>query len=244
MLNNINHLVGSTVTATDGEMGHVKEAYFDDQAWTIRYLVVNTGSWLLGKEVLIAPVAIKQPLGDVKNLDVWLNQEQVKNSPDIDTHQSVSRQHEQEFARYYAYANYWDGGGLLPMSPMPDPDPGLVAADKPVQDTHLRSSAKVSGYELHALDGSIGHVENFVFDDESWVIRYLVVNPRTWWPLGQQVLIATHWVDSIDWDSRSIAVRLTREQIKSSPLYEEAAPIGRDYEKRLHAAYDRQGYWD
>ena len=257
MLKTVGQLTGSTLTATDGEIGHIKEAYFDDHSWTIRYLVVDTGTWLSGREVLISPYSVKQPLGTVKNVDVALTRKQVEDSPVIDTHQPVSRRHEQEYLSYYAYPEYWGGSGLWAMGAFPLLPPVLAAgemepaaaaeareANVPAEDVHLRSSANVAGYDIQATDDSIGHVKDFVFDDESWAVRYLVVDTRNWWPGGKKVLLATHWIDRIDWADKTVFTRLTREQIKNSPEYEEATPIDRDYEHRLHDAYGREGYWD
>lgn len=256
MWNSISHLTGSKVIATDGEIGHVKEAYFDDQAWTIRYLVVDTGNWLSGRDVLISPYAVTQPLGSGKIIDVSLTRKKVNDSPNIDTHQPVSRQHEREYSSYYTFPEYWGGAELWYMSALPllpDPLPTSVESEAecaareaqvPAEDVHLRSSANVTGYEIQASDDSIGHVRDFIFDDESWAIRYLVVDTRNWWPGGKKVLLATHWIDSIDWADKTVFTKLTREQVKNSPAYEEAAPLNRDYEKRLHDAYSRIGYWD
>ncbi len=255
MLNTFTHLTGSTVTASDGDIGHVKAAFFDDQYWTIRFVVVGCGSWLSEREVLISPYAIHQPLGSGSTVNVSLTQAQVKGSPDVDTQQPVSRQHEIENLRYYAYPAYWEGDamwglGAYPMLP-PMLTPAETAAADAAQeralksaDVHLRSSAKVIGYDIQATDESIGHVQDFVFDDESWAIRYLVVDTRNWWPGGKKVLIATHWIDGIDWATHTVKIALTREQIKASPAYEDTLPVARDYEKRLHDAYNRQGYWD
>ena len=256
MLNSVSHLVASTLSASDGEIGHVKQAYFDDQAWAIRYLVIETGTWLAGREVLISPYAVKQPLAEGKNLDVALTREQVQHSPDIDTHQPVSRRHEREYLGYYALPEYWDGGGLwamgaLPVLPPPLPtelqsQAELELRDEavPAEDVHLRSSAAVAGYDIQATDGSIGHVKDFVFDEASWAIRYLVVDTRNWWPGGKKVLVATHWIDRIDWAENTVYAKLTREQIKHSPEYDGVAAISRDYEQRLHEAHGRKGYWD
>jgi uncharacterized protein YrrD len=258
MLNHINALEGAAVLATDGEIGHVRDAFFDDQAWAIRYLVVDAGSWLSGREVLISPFAVTQPLGSGKTVGVALTRNQVKTSPPIDTHRPVSRRHEQENLRHYGYPNYWAGGGLwafgeLPMLPMPTADGGngtdeadaaAREAAVPPEDVHLRSSLSVTGYHIQATDESIGHVQDFVFDDESWAIRYLVVDTRNWWPGGTKVLVATHWIDRIDWAESTVRVALTREQVQASPVYSEGAPIQREYEARLHDAYNRVGYWD
>jgi uncharacterized protein YrrD len=256
MLNSVSHLAGSTVTATDGEIGHVKEAYFDDVAWAIRYLVVDTGTWLSGREVLISPYSVKQPLGSARNADVFLTREQVRNSPVTDTHQPVSRRHERETLGYYAYPEYWGGGDLWAMSPLPLLPPPLPVSvesqaeltrkedEVPAEDVHLRSSAHVTGYDIQASDASIGHVKDFIFDDESWAVRYLVVDTRNWWPGGKKVLLATRWIDHIDWAEKTVYNTLTREQVRNSPEYDEAVGIDRDYEMRLHDAYGREAYWD
>ena len=117
-------------------------------------------------------------------------------------------------------------------------------ADVNLQDVHLRSTGKVTGYHVQASDESIGHVEGFIFDDESWAIRYLVVDTRNWWPGGKRVLVATHWIDRIDWTERKVHTTLTRNAVKTSPEYEASATIDRKYETRLHDAYGREGYWD
>ena len=254
MLNALSQLSGSTLTATDGEIGHVKQAYFDDQAWAVRYLVVDTGTWLSGREVLISPYAVRQPVGTGKTIDVSLTRQQVENSPDIDTHKPVSRQHERDYLSYYAYPEYWAGGELWSMSALPLLPPNVPlagteaeiaahAVEVPAEDVHLRSSAVVVGYNIQAADHSIGHVKDFLFDDASWAIRYLVIDTRNWWPGGKKVLLATHWIDRIDWAEQTVYTQLTREQVKASPEYDESATVERGYEQRLHDAYGREGYW-
>jgi len=254
MLNTVKHVCGSTLTATDGAIGQVKEVYFDDVAWAIRYLVVDTGTWLSGREVLISPYSVRQPVGSEGNIDVNLSREQVRNSPVTDTHQPVSRRHERETLGYYGYPEYWGGGDLwamsaLPMLPLPvgvDSQAELFRRqdEVPAEDVHLRSSVQVTGYDIQASDDSIGHVKDFIFDEASWAVRYLVVDTRNWWPGGRKVLLATRWIDRIDWAEQTVYTTLTRAQVKGSPEYDEAAIIDRDYEQRLHDAYGRQGYWD
>ena len=253
MLRSVSSLDGATVRATDGEIGSVKEAYFDDDAWTIRYLVVGTGTWFTGREVLISPYSVKQPMTDRTVVDVSLTREQVKNSPDIDTHKPVSRQNEQSYLGYYGYPVYWGGpglwaGGVYPVLPPEQPTPverEVMARENEVrqEDVHLRSTDKVSGYDIQATDDTIGHVEDFIFDDESWAIRYLVVDTRNWWPGGKRVLVATHWIERIDWADSKVYTRLDRESIKNGPEYNPELPIDRDYETRLHAAHRLEGYW-
>jgi hypothetical protein len=186
---------------------------------------------------------------------VTLTQAQVRHSPDVDTRQPVSRQHEREFLRYYGYPEYWDGGGLWGMGAMPYPPMGVpavaeTAADRELQDadfrpgdSHLRSSASIVGYDIQASDGAIGQVHDYVFDDESWVLRYLVVDTRKWWPGGAKVLVGMNWVSRIDWAMQQVQVQITRAQLKSSPVFEDVASIHREYEMRLHDNVKRPGYW-
>ncbi len=256
MLDKLTHLEGRHVTATDGDIGHVVTAFFDDKSWIIRYLVVEAGGWFSRQEVLISPYSVVYPLAQDAHIHLTLTRQKVKDSPNIDTHQSVTRQHEFDYIDYYEYPPYWEGSGFwgvgaYPVLPMDWPTAAEIATDQAVRarnieaaDTHLRSAAKVSGYDIQANDGSIGHVQDFIFEDASWVIRYLVVDTRNWWPGGKKVLVATHWIDEIDWGTRMVLVNLTREQVKNSPEYDEDALLTRDYETRLHSAYKRASYWD
>ena len=254
MLNSMSQLTGAKLTAIDGDIGKVEEFFFDDRAWAVRYLVVDTGSWLEQRKVLISPYAVKQPLGGDKHIHTVLTQQQVKQSPDVDTHQPVSRQHERDYFDYYDYPEYWGGSSLWGMEAMPYPpmmrSPTEIAAARALRardfnasDAHLRSSAHVIGYDIQATDESIGHVQDFIFDDQNWAIRYLVVDTRNWWPGGRKVLIGMHWADRIDWATQKVLVRLTREQVMSSPIFEDVSSIHREYETRLHQNYQREGYW-
>jgi uncharacterized protein YrrD len=255
MLRSISEIKGSTIQPVGEAIGSVKEAFFDDEAWTVRYLVVETGTWLSGREVLISPYSVRHPLelGPDKVIAVALTRDQVKNSPPVDTHMPVSRQQEQETLGYYGYPDYWGGGdlwamGAFPVLPQPalPESPGyapLIRKEVPPGDAHLRSTKEVSGYDIQASDGSIGHVKDFIFDDESWAIRYLVVDTRNWWPGGRKVLLGTRWIDRIDWSASNVFTTLTREEVQASPEYDETTGIQRDYEARLHAAYKRDVYW-
>ncbi len=259
MLRSVKQLHGHAIEATDGEIGSVREMYFDDEKWTVRYIVVETGKWLIGRKVLLSPESFRRPLAADGGLAVELTREQVKNSPDIATHRPISRQQETELLAYYGYAPYWGMGGLaavdmiptLPaVSPIPPhmgvaPTGSGVSEDSKVraEDSHLRGSAEVSGYSIEAQDGSLGHVEDFLFGDDEWTIHYLVVDTRNWWPGGRKVLVATRWIDAIDWPERKVMVTLDRDEIKRSPEYRENGPISREDEEALHRLHGRSGYW-
>jgi hypothetical protein len=259
MLRSIKDLEGYAVGATDGEIGRVQDFYFDDLAWVARYLVVDTGAWLSSRKVLISPMAIGRPDWTERLLHVWLTKAQVKGSPDIDTDKPVSRQHEIEYSSYYGYPSYWSsagywGGGMYPglmmsgyeglRSPQAirlDDDIGYARADtdrSPDGDPHLRSCREVMRYHIHAIDGDIGHVEGMLIDDETWAIRYLIVNTSNWW-LGHQWLIAPQWIEGVNWFASKVSIKMSRQSIKDAPAYD---PIGR-FERREEAElYDHYGY--
>ncbi len=255
MLRSGSDLRGLTIRATDGDIGKVDEFLFDDVSWTIRYMVVNTGGWLLKELVLLSPRSIKAVAWDERGVEVNLTRQQVENAPDISADQPVSRQMEEELAKYYDYQPYWYGPGLWGAAGIPfGVGAGYTAAamaavererepqEAPRGDPHLRSTREVKGYRIHASDGEIGHVADFLMDDETWSIRYLVVDTGGWLP-GKQVLIAPLWAREVSWDEQAVTVDLTRDQVKEAPEYDPQR-LRREDEQLLHSHYRRTGYWE
>jgi hypothetical protein len=245
------NLKGSVIRATDGEIGTVDQLYFDDETWAVRYLTVETGGWLDGRQVLISPFSVIHTDWEAKRLDVSLTKEQVKNSPDINTHAPVSRQHEAAYLGYYGYPFYWGGPYLWGPEFYPEGVivPAIASAEvlaerigKESNDSHLRGTEAVTGYAIEASDGEIGHVEGFVLDDKAWAIRYMEVATRNWWP-GKKVLVSPAWIERVSWEDSKVYVALTREAIKTGPEYVESIPITREYENALYAHYGRPPYW-
>jgi hypothetical protein len=251
MLTNATHLKGLVIRATDGELGTVDQFYFDDETWAIRYLIVETGGWLGGRRVLISPFSVIQTDWAARQLDVALTKNQVEHSPEIDTHQPVSRQHEAAYLGYYGYPCYWGGPNLWGPAFYPAglESPTRASAEamadrvrRESTDSHLRSSEAVTGYDIEAADGEIGHVDGFVVDDEAWAIRYIEVATRNWWP-GKKVLVSPAWIERVTWTTSKVHVGLSREAIKNGPEYVESMPITREYENRLYFHYGRPPYW-
>jgi hypothetical protein len=256
MFRSVESLKGCTVAASDGEIGSVEEIYFDDEAWGIRYLVVKTGNWIDGRRVLISPYSVIRL--DPGGLSVYadLTRQQVSDSPPVDTHQPVSRQHEAEYHRYYGYPAYWGGVDVWGTSSYPAFSRAALSAvspetlaqlalygDKRPGDSHLCSTDAVDGYHVEAADGDVGHVSGFIFDDEAWTIRYITVDTQNWWPSGKEVLLATEWIFLVDWYQSSVSTQLTRDAIKESPAYDSKIPLERDFEAQLYAFYGKAGYW-
>ena len=248
MLSNAKTLKGYKLDGLDGVIGKVKEFYFDDRHWTIRYLVADTGNWLPGRQVLISPYALVAIHKDIDTLgiEIDLTKKQIEDSPSLDSHMPVSRQFEENYHGYYGWPMYWSGSAMWGFNPYIDRDRENWREsphDGKPWDHHLRSMHEVSGYHIQAKDGEIGHVEDFVIDDETWAIRYLIVGTLNWWP-GKWVLISPQWIERVSWHERKVFVSLSRETIKRSPEYLDVLPPTRHYEAALHQHYDRPVYWE
>ena len=246
MLHRLKTLKEYKLDSLEGEMGKVKDFYFDDQHWTIRYLVADTGNWLTGRKVLISPHSLVAAIKEEQHLAVDLDRKQIEDCPSLASDKPVSRQYEKKFYGYYGWSPYW--GGPLAWGQYPTPfHYGLTepAPEEPGKqwDSHLRSMAEVTGYKIHAADGDIGHVEDFILDDATWSIRYLIVDTRNWWP-GKLVLISPLWIDKVSWTDHKVSIDLTRDAIRTSPEYSEESLLTRDYESELHHHYQVEGYWN
>ncbi len=244
MLRSTKALSGYRILARDGDIGKAQEFLFDDSTWTIRYLVVDTGHRLPGRKVLISTVALGNPDWESHELSVDLTMEQVTNSPGIDTDIPVSRQYQLDLHAYYGWPDYWTYGGFYNVAP---PQPPFGGEEEETyreesDDPHLRSTGEVFGYHIQAIDGEIGHVEDFIADDRSWIIRYMQVDTRNWLP-GKKVLISPRWISDISWTEQLVYVDLSRDAVKHSPEYSPAEPVNREYETRLYDYYGRPKYW-
>ena len=245
MLHKAKTLEGYKLDSLDGEIGHVQGFYFDDRYWTIRYLVADTGNWLPGRQVLISPYALVAAIEDEKHIAVALTKKQIENSPSLNRDKPVSLQFEESYYEHYGWPTYWGGTAMWGYSPYIIRDREQWSKSSLMEkawDPHLRSTHDVSGYFIQAADGEIGHVEDFVIDDETWAIRYLVVATRNWWP-GKKVLISPQWIERVSWTESKVFIKLTREAIKQSPEFTEESLITRDYEAGLYRHYNLHSYW-
>jgi sporulation protein YlmC with PRC-barrel domain len=244
MLIDAKTIEGFKIHATDGVIGEVHDIWFDDAAWTVRYFVVNTGTWFSREQVLLSPESVTEIDWADRSLAVALKCQQVKDSPDLGSIKTVSRQEEARLRDYYAWPVYWSATGLGdglggPISPVGLPDaalwttrategvqsitnnesvpPSLGAVNaEPVGDPHLRSVREVRNYAISATDGEIGHVEDLVVDDEHWTINQLVVDTKNWWP-GRKVTVSPDHIREVRWADRTVTVNLTRRKIKHAP---------------------------
>jgi hypothetical protein len=247
-------LRGYNLEATDGELGVIKDCLFDDRYWNLRWFVVDTGPWLIGRKILIHPSAVTHVDLESEKIFVNLTKRQIEDSPSATTDEPVSREWQNNLYDYYGWDSMWGNasyyigypdiplarGGPLTLGgetsdlhvPGSEHEYGLDAGDP-----HLRSANALRGYHVDATDGAIGHVGNFLFDDESWTIRYIVVDTKVWW-FGQQVLLSPVGVRDIAAVDHAIHVKISREQVKSSPPWDPSEQIHQDYERRLQQHYE------
>jgi hypothetical protein len=247
MLWEASRLRDCTIRASDGEIGSVQDFLFDDSTWTLRWMTVDTGTWLPGRLVLLPTSALRQPDPTRREFPVDLSRDRIKESPGIDEDAPVSRQMETDVYAYYGWTPYWvagypfAGGTYAGLGHMPTPGAAgtlprggagyplaaqAAMRERQKGDPHLRSMSEVTGYYIHARGDSIGHVEEFLIEDKSWVIRYLVVDTKNWWP-GKMVLLSPEWIERLSWEDRQVFVDLTREQVRRSPEYDRTASVGR-----------------
>jgi hypothetical protein len=251
MLWNASGIIGYHVAASDGRLGSVSDLLFDDASWMIRWVVVDTGHWLSGRKVVLPTSVLGHPDPQDREFPVRLTMKQVEDSPDIDAHQPVSRQMEANVFDYYGWAPYWGSGyflggfsgnyrgGAIASSPALEPgDSEIEHADRRqrADDPHLRSVTAVTGYHIHAQDGEIGHVEDFLAEDEDWSIHFLVVATRNWWP-GRKVLISPRSAGKIDWAANQVNLSVNREKVEHSPAYDPSVTVDRAYEKHYRSYY-------
>jgi len=238
-------LKGYQLHCLDGGIGRVEEFYFDDLHWTIRYLVADTGRWLRGRQILISPNALRGVNIVEQSITINLTTSQIEESPSLDSDKPVSRQFEEAYHGYYGWPVYWSGTyerGTYPFimrsrMRMQSPTHG-----EKEWDPHLRSTRDMTGHHIQASDGEIGHTEDFIIDDETWAVRYLIVDTRNWWP-GKHVLVSPEWIERVSWSASKVFVNLSRSAIQGSPEYTEDSLLTREYEAELHRYYQREGYW-
>jgi hypothetical protein len=253
VLRNTSAIKGYIIAANDGHLGTVSDFLFDDVTWLVRWLVVECGTWLSGRKVLLPASVLGHLDPERSQFSVRLTKQEVKDSPNIDARRPVSRQMEASVYDYYGWSPYWASGFYLggreyrldykPGAAGPIPvrlstlrEENIAASRRGDDDPHLRSIGEVVGYHIHADDGRIGHVEDFLLEEADWSIHYLVVDTKNWWP-GKRVLVSPRSVTAIDWADNLVNINVGRQRVKNSPAYDGNTTIDRIYEQKYHAYY-------
>jgi hypothetical protein len=245
MLYEVNSFKNYSICGIDGTIGKVKELLFDDQKWTVRYLVADTGSWLIGRKVLIAPEFLVSVNKEGQCITVNLTKQQVEDSPPLSSDKPVDRQYDRAYWSFFSLPESALVRRSVANAFMDDLDRKSLEeryAEERSWDHQLRSSQATTGYAVEALDGDVGCIADLIVDDQTWVIRYMIVNTSGWWP-GHQVLVAPPWINKINWGSSKIFVSIDREPFKNLEAFTSIDMLTREYEARLHKSCNRQGYW-
>jgi hypothetical protein len=247
MLVSLKELSGSTIKATDGDLGQAKDVYFDDRSLTIRFLVVDTQPWLpLSQKVVISPISLLEFSTDDYAMTVSLSKDMVKNCPKVEEHETVSREFEKIYYDYFGYGYYWTGegawgeyayptalfhGNILPFenietnnsetgnSETNNSETDNVADDNFETANHLRSANELAHYSIDAVDGKKGYIYDFIWDTYNWSLRYLVIDTRDWLPGGKHVLVSPEQFDSFNWGNQTGRCNIGLQQIKACPEY-------------------------
>ncbi|MFZ7127614.1 MAG: PRC-barrel domain-containing protein [Desulfobacterales bacterium] len=245
MLRSLDHIRNVTLQALDGEIGRCRDYIFDDRSWAIRYMVADTGKWLPGRTVLIPPQALKKYAWESDVMVVDLTTEAVKSSPPLESDLPVSLQYEKRLFEHHRWPYRWIGTESWGAAPFMDHSAGFSKPEQEEpspEESHLRSVKEVSGYRIQATDHAIGHVEDFLVEEDDWVIRYIVIDTRNWLP-GRKVLISPSWADAIDYTRRRMHIRMNRSAVEHSPRYDPDQMLERADEERLFEHYAESPYW-
>ncbi len=238
MLFNLKTLLGYTLRSHDGDIGKVKDFYFDDHDWSIRYLVAETGNWLTERQVLISPLAFLTVNEADQTISVNLSHQQIEDSPTLGADQPISQQFEKSYFTYYGWPSYWDGSWL----DLNQQNQQAYAQTSLTGNPHLRSMKKTLGYQIQAKDDSLEQVEGFILQLDTWRIRYLIVHTQNWWP-GKKVLISPLWIKSVSSQQSKVFVKYLSETIREAPEFKDISLLTPEAENELHQYYERQEYY-
>ncbi|RPI24125.1 MAG: PRC-barrel domain containing protein [Acidobacteria bacterium] len=239
----VNDAKGSTVRGTDGDIGKVVDFYFDDDKWTIRYLVVDVGNWVPGNHVLISPMSIARTDWERQRIELNISRDRVQKSPSAHLVTPISRQYESEYYGYYGWPYYWEGTGVwgaeatplglgasMPTSARDDieRDVRRTAGTRTaagMEDSHIRSAREVAGYHIKATDQEVGHIDDYLVDADSWTIDSIVIDTSNW-PGGKAVVLPRQRIARVDWSTKQIFVNASSQDVRNSPEFTESY-IGR-----------------
>lgn len=236
MLRSLNEVMGYKLWARDGHMGKVHDLYFGEDEWKIRYLVVHTGAWILGRKVLVSVEALGQPVWGIRIFPVNLTRHQVKTSPKVDTSKPISRQYEEKLHHHYQWASYWTAfpgspAVHIPKSRLSKKEETAKSIELKKQDSHLRGTRRILGYKIKASGEQVGSVTDFIFADEDWSMRYFVLDINDIPSTKKPVLIDLATIEGIHMVTKTVSVNIDRNAVQDIPAYDPTMPINRQIEE-------------
>lgn len=199
-------LLRKTVLAKDGPVGSPIDIYIDERDWKLRYLILETGTWLRGRRVLLSPCTVEMGDWYQPHLQTSLTYDQLAGSPEVHSEKPVSWHCEERLVEYFGWPAYWlgDVGAGVAVSELDCDEKRAITAEIETR-TRLRSYSEIRNYSISGTGSSVGAVEDFFIRPHDWSIEYLVINHGTWF--GSRVaLVDPQRIESIDWASGTIRI--------------------------------------
>jgi len=221
MLHLANKVFGATVRGVDGPLGTLEDFLFDEDGWVVRYLIVDTGA----RRLLLSPMAVPGSW-DRSEIVVNLTTAQVESSPDVDA-ATLDRARETAMLEHYRHPRYWGDTNIWGTFPTPNALSDAAGAATPAasgrvateQALRLHAVSARIGAHIQAADGEIGHIDDFLVDELTWCVRYLLVDTSNWIG-GKSVLVRTKMVRGFDPTDGTLRVDAARDVIEHSPSFE------------------------
>jgi hypothetical protein len=248
MLRTLKYIYGFKIQTQNGDIGRLSDLFFDQRIWTVRYLVVDTSTWLKDRLVLISPNSISKADWEAETIHLDLTTRQVENSPSITDDLPVSRQAELSLMKYYGWPDYWQPMGVS------IPESAILFSKKfalkkwdakskanSENNPYLRSSREVIGYRIFTTRGSSGRVCDYVIEDENWIIRYFVIKKNIW---GRKMLMAPSWIEKVNWAKERLEISIAPHLIKRAPVFKYNRNVSREQEIQLFDYFTKPGYWE
>ena len=236
MLLHYNWLSSYTVIGNDGEIGKVEDVYFDEEMWTVRYIVVKTGATFLSEKLFVSPVSIDKFDHTNELIRIGITKDEAQKAPDPGD-EPVSRKYEKDFSLYYRINPYWIGSGAWGSAntarEMAQQEVQILESDLEEDESHVHQAKHVTRYELAVTDGSFGKIDDLLIDESSFKIKYFVADMRKWLPGGKKVLISPQWIEEIEWAAARIRINVTRDQLESAPEYRTELDLTDERESEL-----------
>jgi hypothetical protein len=248
MLWNVSVIKGYAVAGSNGPLGTASDFLFDDASWKMRWLIVDTGDRCSDRQALVPASVLDRPDPALRCFSVNLTVQEAKNCQSPDQDLPVSRQGGRDLHAYYGWEPYLAGScfeGAIAAKFVPRPycaemrlrDRETATPPKKFGDPHLRSVEEIIGYHVHATDGEIGHVEDFLAEESGWDIRSVKVSTKSWIS-RTSVLVSPVSVTMIDWIERLVFLDIDRQKVKLSTPYDPRTTVDGRYAASALPYYD------
>lgn len=215
MLRSMKEMMGYKLLALDGHIGSCADFLFDDQSWSLQYMVANTGGWLNNRKVLLSPKSLGDPPLEDRRIQIHRTKAFIEKAPELHSDAPVSKQYQLIWTKYHGLTPYWHELG--PLAAPLAANALATMQESADHDEHLRSVSEVCGYEVESnavrLKGvALGKIDDLILDDDSWQIAFAVVETDPSWFRSRKVLVGRDVLIKVGWAERKVYVDLDGEK--------------------------------